>query len=172
MINHNADLQNLMGLAYCVAAKSPDQSTQNGAVLARRGEYNGLMPVTTGYNHFYKGIKPNIVDRSEKLLRMEHAERDAIYNAASMGIKTTGLTLVTPWAACADCARSIIGSGITTVIYHKERNELDSKWSLSAPLQWIQDAGIELISFEGPCYFGVEILVGGKVWSPKTRSFV
>jgi len=162
------DLQNLMGLAYNVATRSPDPSTQNGAVLARLGKQGGLLPFSTGYNHFYKGIKPNVTDRAEKLLRMEHAERDAIYNAASVGVGLKGSVLITPWAACADCARAIIGSDISTVIYHKERNALSSKWQLSPPLNWLKESGVKLIAMEGPINYGSKILVSGKLWNPKT----
>ena len=48
---------------------------------------------------------------------MEHAERNAIYNAARMGISLKGCTLYqTPMFPCSDCARGIIQSGITTVV--------------------------------------------------------
>jgi dCMP deaminase len=47
---------------------------------------------------------------------MEHAERDAIYKAAFVGMQTEGATLYVPWFACADCARAIIAAGITRVV--------------------------------------------------------
>ena len=47
---------------------------------------------------------------------MEHAERSAIYAAASAGICTHGATLYAPWFSCADCARGIICAGIKEVV--------------------------------------------------------
>lgn len=57
--------------------------------------------------------------RPAKYLWTEHAERNAIYNAARVGIPTKGCWLYLnykPTHICLDCARAIIQSGICTVI--------------------------------------------------------
>jgi dCMP deaminase len=46
--------------------------------------------------------------RPAKYRWIEHAERNAIYEAASEGRATKGGTMYLPWYPCSDCARGII----------------------------------------------------------------
>ena len=73
-----------LGLAEQVKLKSKDQSTQIGAVIV--GEDNEVL--STGYNSFPRGMddsKQERQERPEKYFWFEHAERNAIYNAARVG---------------------------------------------------------------------------------------
>jgi dCMP deaminase len=102
-------------LANNVKLKSKDTKTQIGAVIV--GEDNEI--VSTGYNSFPRGLDDTIVERQErpeKYYWFEHAERNAIYNAARIGVSTKGTTMyLSHWFPCADCARGIINAGITTL---------------------------------------------------------
>lgn len=102
-------------LANNVKLKSKDIKTQIGAVIV--GEDNEI--VSTGYNSFPRGLDDTIVERQErpeKYYWFEHAERNAIYNAARIGVSTKGTTMyLSHWFPCADCARGIINAGITTL---------------------------------------------------------
>jgi dCMP deaminase len=102
-------------LANNVKLKSKDTKTQIGAVIV--GEDNEI--VSTGYNSFPRGLDDTIEERQErpeKYYWFEHAERNAIYNAARIGVSTKGTTMyLSHWFPCADCARGIINAGITTL---------------------------------------------------------
>ena len=43
---------------------------------------------------------------------MEHAERNAIFEAAKLGAATKSATLATTFFPCIDCARAIVQAGI------------------------------------------------------------
>ncbi len=102
-------------LADQVATWSKDRSTKVGCVIV--GAANQIL--TQGYNGFPRGVNDNVDkrhERPEKYLWTEHAERNAIYNAARSGIILQGATMYLPWFPCADCARAIIQAGITTLV--------------------------------------------------------
>lgn len=104
-----------MGLAGFVAGKSKDRSTKVGCVLV--GPDNEIR--STGYNSFPRGIDDNVEarhERPEKYLWTEHAERNAIYNAARVGTPLKGCRAYTPLFPCMDCARGIVQVGIVEVI--------------------------------------------------------
>ena len=45
-----------------------------------------------------------------------HAEQNAIFNAARIGIALKGCAIYVPWFPCVECTKAIIQSGITEVI--------------------------------------------------------
>jgi dCMP deaminase len=106
-------------LANNVKLKSKDSKTQIGAIIV--GNDNEI--VSTGYNSFPRGIDDTNElrqERPEKYFWFEHAERNAIYNAARIGVSTKGTTMyLSHWFPCADCARGIINAGITTIYCDK-----------------------------------------------------
>ena len=118
--------ERFMNLARHVAEWSKDRSTKVGAVIV--GPYNEVRAV--GYNGFPRGIDddaPDRHERPEKYLWVEHAERNAIYNAARVGISVSGCKMYLPWFPCMDCARAIVQSGIETLVA-LEPNVTDPKW--------------------------------------------
>ena len=79
-------------LAHNVKLKSKDERTQVGAVIVGKDKEI----VSTGYNSFPRGIKDDKKkrqERPEKYFWFEHAERNAIYNAARIGVSTKGCTM-------------------------------------------------------------------------------
>lgn len=104
-----------LGIAEQVKLKSKDQSTQIGAVIV--GTDNEVL--STGYNSFPRGLddsKQERQERPEKYFWMEHAERNAIYNAARIGVSLkNSIIYLTSGLPCVDCARGIVNSGIKTV---------------------------------------------------------
>ncbi len=172
---NNADLLPFMTDAYNEALHSPDPSSQNGAVVIKSLGLDLCHYISNGHNHFYNGIEPEVEDRDEKLRRIEHAERDAIYRAASYGDSTQGAILVCPWVACCDCARAIIGSGFTMVLHHWDRYLLTPpRWSgqVNQALGWMEAAGIRIQTLEGPIPSTEPILVSGRLWSPALCEYV
>ena len=102
-----------MRRAYEIATHSPDPSTQNGATIAR-----GPTVLADGCNTFPPHIAYRL-ERPAKYTFIEHAERSAIHVAAFDGHATAGAKMFCLWAACAECARAIIGAGIRELVTHE-----------------------------------------------------
>ncbi len=102
-------------LAREVGSWSKDRSTKTGCIIV--GDARQIL--SGGYNGFPRRVDDNVDERHErpeKYLWTEHAERNAIYNAARHGIALEGAAMYVPWFPCADCARAIIQSGITILV--------------------------------------------------------
>ena len=133
-------------IAEEVKKKSKDNNTQIGAVIV--GQDKEI--VSTGYNSFPRGIDDNKIDRQkkpEKYFWFEHAERNAIYNAARIGVSTKGCTIyLTCDIPCADCARGIINAGIIKIFAKKDAGAKSKKWDESAErsMQMFKEAGVEI----------------------------
>ena len=96
-----------------------------GAVIVRDKRV-----MTTGYNGAPAGVK-TCVERGECLRKKlgipsgtrhemcyaVHAEQNAIIQAAKLGIEISGATLYCTHQPCILCAKMIVNSGITRVVY-------------------------------------------------------
>jgi dCMP deaminase len=105
-----------MDLCDHISQWTEDRDFQVGAVIVGPD----LAIRSTGYNGFPRGVRDDVQDRydrssGEKFYWFEHGERNAIYNAARMGVSLSGCTLYVNRFPCADCARAIIQSGIETL---------------------------------------------------------
>jgi dCMP deaminase len=99
----------LMSEAEEVARTSPNRVRQVGAVLVTEGGEK-----VARCNSFPRGVR-DIEERHAgdgRFVWMEHAERNAIFEAARLGLRTQGATLATTFFPCIDCARAIVQSGI------------------------------------------------------------
>lgn len=127
MIIKNWD-QYFMTMCYVVGMKSKDTSTTVGCVFV--GADNEIR--STGYNNFIRGWDDNDPKNHERPYKYditEHSERNAIYNAARVGIKLKNCRIYVPWHPCSNCARALVQCGITEVIIHKEfPTNLNQKW--------------------------------------------
>ncbi len=131
-------------MAYEVAYDfSTDPSTQNGAILVNEeGE-----ALAEGANHFPQGVeeKEGRWERPLKYSYVEHAERNVIYAACRQGIKTEGLVMYCPWAACDNCARAIIQAGIKEVICHHDPHAEDGqRFGMPVHPQWSKSIEVAL----------------------------
>ena len=109
-----------LNICKVVAARSKDPNTQIGCVIV--GPAHEIR--STGYNSFPRGIRDDVPERLErpaKYLWIEHAERNAICNAARAGTATEGCTLYVEIMPCMDCARAIVQAGIVQVAISAER---------------------------------------------------
>jgi dCMP deaminase len=103
-----------------VAARSKDPNTQIGCVII--GPAREIR--TTGYNSFPRGIRDDVPERKvrpAKYLWIEHAERNAICNAARCGTPLENCTIFVEIMPCMDCARAIVQAGIREVVVSDER---------------------------------------------------
>ena len=109
-----------LDICHAVAARSKDPNTQLGCVIV--GPAHEIR--STGYNSFPRGIRDDVPERlarPHKYLWIEHAERNAICNAARAGTATEGCTLFVEIMPCMDCARAIVQAGIVEVAISAER---------------------------------------------------
>lgn len=133
-----------MNIANQVKLKSKDIHTQIGVVIV--GSENQI--IATGYNSFPAGIDDNVPqrqERPEKYFWFEHAERNAIYNAAKTGVSTLNTKMyMTCDISCADCARGIINAGIKEIILTPSTKPWPQIWIESAErsLKMFSEAGI------------------------------
>ena len=133
-----------INIAEQVKLKSKDKRTQIGVVVV--GKDNEI--VSTGYNSFARGINDNLDERQErpeKYFWFEHAERNAIYNAARIGVSTLGTTMyMTCGMSCSDCARAIINSGVSKIVLRKGKGAKGDKWNESAErsMKMFEEAGV------------------------------
>jgi dCMP deaminase len=105
-----------MALAQQLAGWSKDRSRQVGCVVV--GPHQEVR--ATGYNGFPRGIDDTVEARHERPAKYawtEHAERNAIFNAARVGVSLDGCTLyVSTLFPCVDCARGIVQVGIKALV--------------------------------------------------------
>lgn len=159
----------VLAQCYRQATFSPDTSTQIGAVIA---DPTGLIRYATfSYNGFCSGWEPTEQDyeRPRKYAVTEHAERRAIYTAARIGIALDGCTLYSTWAACADCARGIVESGISRLVrHHPPHDETVDRWLESVAIgdELMKSGGVEIVDIHGPITEAFPILRGGETFDP------
>lgn len=140
-------------MCYLVGMRSLDSNTHVGSVIT---DSDNVL-VSTGYNSLPRGIEPDSCGRrlsregGEKYFWIEHAERNAIYNAARRGTVLKGCRLYVPWMPCYDCARAIIQCGISEVIIHREGQDFydshtNGKWndSYRVATEMFAEAGVKV----------------------------
>lgn len=140
--------------AYLKASRSKDRSTKVGAVI-----YNleNSIPLSNGYNGFPRGVDDKVEYRHTRPLKYsytEHAERNAIYNCARMGIKTEGATIFVTLFPCDECARAIIQSGLKSIVFDKNIvvPELLERWDTKFQMSYemLEEAGILMYALDVP----------------------
>ena len=111
-----------MGVALLAAQRSKDPSTQVGACIVDKD--NRIL--STGYNGFPHGCSdddfPWNRDDSKgetKYQFVVHAELNAILNAS--GKNLSGSTVYVALFPCNECAKAIIQSGISEVVYLSDK---------------------------------------------------
>lgn len=134
-------------LCLLVASKSEDTSTKCGAIIVGSG--NSIL--STGYNGLARGVD-NTPERNERPMKyqfFEHAERNAIYNAARIGVSTLNSSIYVTNFPCADCARAIIQAGINKIYVLNPTDvhiEFSQRWeeSIKCSNEMFWEAEIEL----------------------------
>jgi dCMP deaminase len=131
-------------LAGHIGTWSKDQSRQVGCVIV--GSANQLL--SSGYNGFVRGVDDERPDRHERPAKYdwtEHAERNAIYNAARIGVRLEGATVYLSWFPCAACARAIVQVGTERLVAIKPDDQ-SSRWSdqFKVSASVLQEAGVDV----------------------------
>lgn len=123
---------------------SKDPRTKVGAIILVP---DTLQVLSLGYNGMPRCVEESTSERWErpqKYMYVEHAERNAIYNAAFAGTSLRNSICVVTMFPCADCARALIQSGIKVVVSKKmEKPRWESHWEVSTEM--FTEAGVQII---------------------------
>jgi len=132
------DKQELLDRRYLSMARiwgqnSYCQRRKVGALLVKN-----KMIISDGYNGTPSGFE-NICEDENNATKpyVLHAEANAITKVAKSNNSSEGLTLYVTASPCLECAKLIIQSGITRVVY-------DEKYRIDDGIRLLQRAGIEL----------------------------
>ena len=158
-------------MCYLIGMRSKDEHTHVGSVIV---DSDNVL-VSTGYNSLSRGIESDTDGKrlsregGEKYYWVEHAERNAIYNAARRGTVLKGCKIYVPWTPYADCARAIIQTGIAEVVIHKDGQKFydentNGQWvdSHRRTIEMFREAGVEV--YHIPCKIVIpEIFMNGVI---------
>ena len=129
---------------------SKDPSTKVGALILAPDSYEIL---SLGYNGMPRKIdetKPERWQRPIKYMFVEHAERNAIYNATRKGVSLDGAIALVTMFPCADCARGLIQVGISMLVCTKPTKELIDRWGahFDVSTEMLQEAEVSILYVE------------------------
>lgn len=135
---------------YVGESFSKDPSTKVGALLIKPGT---MQVLSMGYNGMPRGIDETIPSRWERPIKysyIEHAERNAIYNACRNGTSLEGSIMFVSAFPCVDCMRGIIQSGVVMLVTSNPSEDLKLRWNASMTISkdMCVEAGIELVMLE------------------------
>jgi dCMP deaminase len=144
---------------YMANLFSKDPSTKVGALFMYPGTLHIL---SMGYNGMPRNIDESKAERWERTLKykmVEHAERNAIYNAAHSGVSLRDSICVASLCPCSDCSRGLIQSGCKMLIT-RDINDVQGcgcspdvikrwspEWDIS--ISMMKEAGIEIMFLSG-----------------------
>ena len=143
-----------MGLAHLSALRSKDPNTQVGAAIVDENH----RVVSVGYNGFPRGCDDDEFPWDKeggmlvtKYAYVVHAELNAILNSPR---PVRGCTLYVSLFPCNECAKAIIQSGITKIVY--ESDKYAETEAIYASKRMLQAAGVELVRIENTISLSVE----------------
>jgi dCMP deaminase len=123
-MNRPSNDQYFMSMAHLVSSRSTCIRRNVGAVIVKDKHI-----LSTGYNGSPKGTRHcedlgcireqmNIPSGTRhELCRGVHAEQNAVAQAAYFGVSVNGATIYTTTFPCSMCAKILINSGITEIVY-------------------------------------------------------
>lgn len=131
----------LMGVALLAAMRSKDPNTQVGACIVDRNH----VILSTGYNGFPKGCSDDDfpwerTGEDTKYTYVVHAELNAILNSGGKDLRNA--VLCVSLFPCNECAKAIIQSGISEVVYLSDK--YDKEPSTIASKRMLEAAGVKL----------------------------
>ena len=115
-----------LDLAEHISTWSKDTSSKVGAVIVLNKRV-----ISTGYNGFPQGYDDDDPKNHERPLKYDlvnHAEENAIINAARMGHATEGATMYLNWFPCASCAGDVVNAGISRLVCATDFDFEHERW--------------------------------------------
>jgi dCMP deaminase len=88
---------------------------------------------------------PDRWERPAKYQYVEHAERNAIYNAARVGTPTLGCSVFVSLAPCVGCTRALIQAGITKVYGPAFDHSHDDIYHFDTAEVILKESGVEYV---------------------------
>lgn len=170
-----------MSMCYMTALRSRDVHTKVGAIIV--DHMNDIISI--GYNSLPRGINyegeigedgiPSRLSRinNEKYDWCEHAERNAIYNAARKGARTDGGIAYVTAMPCKECIRGLVQAGVNEVVIHRHGHDLfhkdrtnDSKYANQTKFfnEICDEAGIIVRWYDGPVIGDVRAYFNGECY--------
>lgn len=146
-----------MGVAMLASKRSKDPSTQVGACIVNKDN----VIVGVGYNGMPRGCSDDEMpwERSaESVLDTKypfvcHAELNALLNSNTASLK--GCTLYATLFPCNECAKAIIQSGITHVVYYEDKySDTDS---VKASKLLFKSSGVSFEEYERKSYITLNL---------------
>jgi dCMP deaminase len=133
-----------MGLAVLISSRSLDPATKHGCVVVSHDR----SILSVGYNSPPRGCNDNAIPitRPEKYLYFEHAETNAVLNAARHGIALEGADFYVTGFPCEGCVRKIVNCGGKRVIWGPVASACISDESLQVILKIKGD--LEFVQFD------------------------
>lgn len=139
-----------MGIAKLAAMRSKDPGTQVGACIV--GEDNKILSI--GYNGFPRGLSDDEFpwereaerDLDTKYMYVTHAELNAILNFR--GGTLAGAKIYVTLFPCNECAKAIIQSGITEVVYLYDKYA-DTEETIASK-KMLNSAGVRMTQLNPP----------------------
>lgn len=137
-----------MGIAELSAKRSKDPKTQVGACIINPKNNNIL---SIGYNGLPRGMDDDNITWEDtdnflenKHTYVVHAEANAILNSAGRDI-TGGIMYITMFP-CNECAKLIVQSGLTSLVYKDDKFLYKDKGA--AALHIFEKAGVNVVRYK------------------------
>ena len=128
-------------MAALVAGWSKDESSKVAAIIVD-GKHR---VVSMGFNGFARGLNDGVSDmaRERKLLRMIHAEENALLFAHRSVESCTAYVTHIP---CAKCCAKLIQAGITRIVVAVQEPQFLERWKddIKETVQMVSERGVEL----------------------------
>lgn len=148
-----------MGVAMLASKRSKDPSTQVGACIVNSDN----IIIGVGYNGMPRGCSDDIMPWGRDISNGNmldtkypyvcHAELNAILNSNHVSLK--GCTLYSTLFPCNECAKAIIQSGISTVIYYD--NKYDDTDSVQAAKLMFRKSHVRFQHYEPTTSITLEV---------------
>ena len=135
-----------MLLAPHLATWSIEKGRRVGTVIV--GPDNEIR--STGFNGLPRGVRDDLEERHSRVTGAKyiwscHAEQNAIFNAARIGVPLEGCTIYVPWFPCVECTKAIIQSGLKELVaYAPDRPNSNWHEDFAIAGQMLKEAGIEV----------------------------
>jgi dCMP deaminase len=109
-----------MYLAEAASIKSKDPRCRVGAIIVSSEH----LVLSTGFNGLARGMFDDqrlLANAEEKLRVICHAEANAIFNAARIGVALEGASIYVNKFPCLACCNAIVQTGISRIYTHDDR---------------------------------------------------
>lgn len=146
--------QYFMGVAILASKRSKDPSTQVGAVIVTPDNriiatgWNGMPKTKTGCNNdlLFPWAKDSDDATKNKYAYVVHAEPNAIFHASE---SVKGCIMYLTWFPCSECAKSIVQSGISKLVYLKENATDRYRVSMECAKIMFSNSGVVCEEYDG-----------------------